>query len=166
MTPLQDLRIAILVDDLFEQAELASPKQALEDAGVDIMVGLPLGGRVRSRFHEVPLPVRRSGIATPNLLAWPAVIFPIGMTEASTGPDGGIPRLPISAMLWGPAFNEALMVQAAIDFQHRFPAHHTEIPPDPTIDAMRDAVRPAGVPRVWPTRPDEVDGIPGAIPTR
>ena len=51
MTPLQDLRIAILVDDLFEQAELASPKQALEDAGANVSIVAPKGPSVTGLHH-------------------------------------------------------------------------------------------------------------------
>ncbi|MGX0526473.1 putative intracellular protease/amidase [Ralstonia pickettii] len=43
MTQLHDLRIAILVDDLFEQAELASPRQALEGAGATVSIIAPKG---------------------------------------------------------------------------------------------------------------------------
>ena len=51
MTPLHDMRIAILVDDLFEQAELASPKQALEGAGATVSIIAPKGPSVTGLHH-------------------------------------------------------------------------------------------------------------------
>lgn len=51
MTPLHDMRIAILVSDLFEQAELASPKQALEGAGASVSIIAPRPGSVTGLHH-------------------------------------------------------------------------------------------------------------------
>lgn len=133
-------------------------QQALDDAGVDFMLVLPLGARVRSRFHSNYLPVRRSDHALPNMLGWSMVTFPIGTTTGTVGPGGGIPPLPITAAFWGPASAESLMIQAGIDFQGYFPEYHTAVPPDPTSQAMEQSVRPPGVPRVWPAGPREVDG--------
>lgn len=103
-------------------------QQKLDEAQVDFMLVLPLGARVRSRFHSNYLPVARSDHALPNLLGWPMVVFLIGMTPAEIGPDGEIPQLPISAAFWGPAFAERLIIQAAIDFQAHFPEYHTQAP--------------------------------------
>ena len=44
--PLKDRKVAILVDDLFEQAELAEPKKALEAAGATVHIVSPKGPRV------------------------------------------------------------------------------------------------------------------------
>ncbi|MCO5397004.1 type 1 glutamine amidotransferase domain-containing protein [Ralstonia soli] len=52
MTTLHDMRIAILVHDLFEQAELASPKQALEAAGATTAVIAPKAGSVTGLHHD------------------------------------------------------------------------------------------------------------------
>lgn len=51
MTPLHDLRIAILVHDLFEQAELASPKQALEGVGAIVSIVSPKPVSVTGLHH-------------------------------------------------------------------------------------------------------------------
>jgi protease I len=53
MTPeLNDMNIAILVDDLFEQAELAEPKKALEAAGATVHVVSPKGPKVTGMQHD------------------------------------------------------------------------------------------------------------------
>lgn len=45
--PLQDLAVAILVTDGFEQVELLEPRKALDDAGADTSVVSPKSGQVR-----------------------------------------------------------------------------------------------------------------------
>jgi len=50
--PLKDRRIAILVDDLFEQAELAEPKKALEAAGATVHIVSPKGPEVTGMKHH------------------------------------------------------------------------------------------------------------------
>jgi protease I len=55
MTPahqLDGMKIAILVDDLFEQAELAEPKKALEAAGATVRIVSPKGPRVTGMKHD------------------------------------------------------------------------------------------------------------------
>lgn len=49
---LDGLRVAILVSDLFEQAELAEPQRALEDAGAQTTIIAPKGPSVRGMHHE------------------------------------------------------------------------------------------------------------------
>jgi len=49
---LEDMKIAILVDDLFEQAELAEPKKALEDAGATVHIVSPRGPQVTGMKHR------------------------------------------------------------------------------------------------------------------
>ena len=49
---LKDRRIAILVDDLFEQAELAEPKKALEAAGATVHIVSPKGPKVSGMKHR------------------------------------------------------------------------------------------------------------------
>ena len=49
---LKDRRIAILVDDLFEQAELAEPKKALEAAGATVHIVSPKGPEVTGMMHH------------------------------------------------------------------------------------------------------------------
>ena len=47
-----DMKIAILVDDLFEQAELAEPKKALEAAGATVHIVSPKGPKVTGMKHH------------------------------------------------------------------------------------------------------------------
>ncbi len=49
---LKDMKIAILVDDLFEQAELAEPKKALEAAGATVHIVAPKGPTVTGMKHH------------------------------------------------------------------------------------------------------------------
>jgi len=50
--PMKDMKIAILVDDLFEQAELAEPRQALKAAGATVHIVSPKGPRVTGMKHH------------------------------------------------------------------------------------------------------------------
>lgn len=47
-------RVAILVTDGFEQVELTSPRQALEEAGAQTVIAAPKGGKVRGWNHDEP----------------------------------------------------------------------------------------------------------------
>jgi len=49
---LDGLKVAILVDDLFEQAELAEPKKALEAAGATVHIVSPKGPKVTGMKHN------------------------------------------------------------------------------------------------------------------
>jgi len=49
---LKDMKVAIVVDDLFEQAELAEPKKALEEAGVTVHIVAPKGPTVTGMKHH------------------------------------------------------------------------------------------------------------------
>ena len=49
---LNDKKIAILVDDLFEQPELAEPKKALEAAGATVHIVSPKGPKVTGMKHH------------------------------------------------------------------------------------------------------------------
>jgi len=49
---LNEMHIAILVDDQFEQAELAEPKMALEAAGVTVHIVSPKGPKVTGMKHD------------------------------------------------------------------------------------------------------------------
>jgi len=48
MENLNDLRVAILVDDGFEEVELVEPWKALREAGAKIRIVSPKADRVRS----------------------------------------------------------------------------------------------------------------------
>jgi protease I len=50
--PLNDKKIAILVDDLFEQPELAEPKKALQAAGATVHIVSPKGPKVTGMKHH------------------------------------------------------------------------------------------------------------------
>lgn len=126
--------------------EQALFQQALDEAGVDFMMVMPLGAHVGLRYsQDQKLPNQRSKYDTPNLQGWPMLSFPIGYGQT------GVPlRLPINAAFWGPRFSEALIIQAAIDYQARFPYHNNEAPPDPEFRTRR----PANIPRVEPVTPE------------
>ena len=49
---LNDMKIAILVDDLFEQAELAEPRKALQAAGATVHIVSPKGPKVTGMKHH------------------------------------------------------------------------------------------------------------------
>ena len=51
---LDGLKVAILVDDLFEQAELAEPQRALKEAGATVHVVSPKGPTVMGMQHDKP----------------------------------------------------------------------------------------------------------------
>jgi protease I len=52
--PLQNLRVAILVADGFEQVEMTQPREALHKAGAVTQLVSPSKGEVQSSQHEVP----------------------------------------------------------------------------------------------------------------
>jgi Asp-tRNA(Asn)/Glu-tRNA(Gln) amidotransferase A subunit family amidase len=128
--------------------EQASCQQALDAAGVDFMMVMPLGAHIGQRFSDVcgpMIPNQRAHYTSPNLQGWPMLSFPIGYGQT------GVPlKLPINAAFWGPRFSEPLIIQAAIDFQHHFPDYHNDAPPDPAFTTRR----PATVPRVQPETPE------------
>jgi len=53
INPLSGKRIAILVTDDFEQAELTEPKKALEQAGATTQIIAPKSGQVQGMKHDV-----------------------------------------------------------------------------------------------------------------
>jgi protease I len=48
MDILKGVKVAILVDDGFEEVELVKPRQALDDAGAETAIVSPRGERVRA----------------------------------------------------------------------------------------------------------------------
>lgn len=119
-------------------------QRTLQAAGIDFMLVLPLGAPVPPRFredepgYEPSHTNQRSFYSHPNLMGWPMVTLPIGL--------GTNPALPITAAFWGPQFSEPQLIQAAIDYQARFPAHHQRLPPDPVFGP--ETRRPTHNPRV------------------
>ena len=51
-TKLDGMRVAILVADDFEQAEMTEPKKALEEAGARTAIVAPKGGKVQGFRHD------------------------------------------------------------------------------------------------------------------
>jgi protease I len=51
--PLQGMRVAILVDTDFEEAELTEPRRALLDAGAQALVVSPQTGEIQGVHHDV-----------------------------------------------------------------------------------------------------------------
>jgi len=51
MGTLTGVRVAIVVDDGFEEVEMTKPRQALEDAGAETRIVSPRSGKVRSWDH-------------------------------------------------------------------------------------------------------------------
>jgi protease I len=52
-TNLSGLKVAIIVDDNFEQAEMTSPRQTLEQAGAQVTLISPEKGPLTGRQHDV-----------------------------------------------------------------------------------------------------------------
>ncbi len=84
--PLNEMNIAILVDDLFEQAELAEPKQALEAAGATVHIVSPKGPKVTGMKHhdkgdrfDVDVPLDK---ADPD--HYDGLVLPGGVVNADT----------------------------------------------------------------------------------
>ena len=50
---LQGCRVAILATDLFEEAELIEPRQALKEAGAETIVIAPHGGEIQAVKHDL-----------------------------------------------------------------------------------------------------------------
>ena len=83
---LDDIRVAILVDDLFEQAELEEPKKALEAAGATVDIVSPKGPKVTGMKHhdqgdafDVDVPLER---ADPD--DYDGLVLPGGVVNADT----------------------------------------------------------------------------------
>lgn len=123
----------------------ANYQKALDDAGVDFMLVLPIGGKVGPRSGGQQLPNYRTFYQLPNALTWPMVSFPIGYESTE--------HMPINAAFWGPRFSEPAIVQAAIDYQHWHPEHHQAAPPDPVFAAASPL-------RSFALRPSEEDVLP------
>lgn len=98
-TTLNGMHVAILVTNDFEQAELAEPKKALEQAGADVKIIAPKGGTVQGMNHDVK-----------------ADTFPVDMTLDQANPDDFD-----AVMLPGGALNadSLRMEQKARDFVKR-----------------------------------------------
>lgn len=119
-------------------------QQCLDDSGVDFMMVMPLGDHVgfrRGLGDPAGIQNNRQTPDLPNALGWPMVTFPIGH-----GSSGVEKPLPINVAFWGPRFSEALLVQAAIDYQQHYPEHHQQAPEDPSRWIAVVSAKP-----YWPT---------------
>jgi len=81
MPKLNGKKVAILVEDGFEQVELTSPKQALEEAGAKTQIISPKRGKVKGWEHtkwgqEFPVDVE---IAQANANDYDALLLPGGV---------------------------------------------------------------------------------------
>jgi len=81
MPTLNGKRVAILVEDGFEQVELTSPKQALEEAGAKTQIVSPKSGKVKGWDHtkwgeEFPVDVT---IEQANANDYDALLLPGGV---------------------------------------------------------------------------------------
>jgi Asp-tRNA(Asn)/Glu-tRNA(Gln) amidotransferase A subunit family amidase len=97
----------------------ANYKRGFDEAGVDFMLVLTLGGKPALRADQ-RYPVRRNNQLA-NSLSFPMVSFPIGYADG----------LPINAEFKGPRFSEGVITQAMVDYQARHPEHHRARPADP-----------------------------------
>jgi Asp-tRNA(Asn)/Glu-tRNA(Gln) amidotransferase A subunit family amidase len=128
----------------------ANYQAALDAAGVDFMLVMSLGAQIGLRTGG-GFPVYRAYYQLPNALTWPMVSFPVGY-DSTVG-------LPIAAQFWGPRFSEPQIVQAAIDYQDRFPEYHTAAPPDPDVATATPKVAPHRL-VVEPAAPPELSNDP------
>jgi Asp-tRNA(Asn)/Glu-tRNA(Gln) amidotransferase A subunit family amidase len=133
--------------------QMALWQDALDEAGVDFMVVMPLGAHVgfRSGLGDPSgLQNQRRFYDLPNALGWPMVTFPIGH-----GITGITRPLPVNAAFWGPRFSDACLVQAALDYQHHYPEYHQQAPDDPQLRAPALLAQP-----YWPiTRENSTDPL-------
>ena len=133
--------------------QMALWQDALDEAGVDFMVVMPLGAHVGFRIglgEPSGLQNQRRFYDLPNALGWPMVTFPIGH-----GITGITRPLPVNAAFWGPRFSDACLVQAALDYQHHYPEYHQQAPDDPQLRAPALLAQP-----YWPiTRENSTDPL-------
>lgn len=85
-TSLNDKRVAILVTDGFEQVEMTGPKDALEQAGVQVDILSTEAGTVKGWNHDKPaddFPVANSFQAA-SIEHYDAVLLPGGVQNSDT----------------------------------------------------------------------------------
>jgi protease I len=108
--PLQNLRVAILVADGFEQVEMVKPREALQKAGAITQLVSPSKGEVQSSNHEEPAENFPVDVSTTdaNPSDYDALLIPGGVGS----PDKL--RIDNKAMLFVHAFEVAQKPIAAI----------------------------------------------------
>ncbi|MCP1453022.1 MULTISPECIES: type 1 glutamine amidotransferase domain-containing protein [Pseudomonas] len=84
--PLNNKRVAILVTDGFEQAELTGPQQALEQAGVKVDIVSAREGQVKGWNHDQPADDFRIDLTfkAANVEQYDAVVLPGGVQNSDT----------------------------------------------------------------------------------
>ncbi len=142
MAELNDVRVAVLVTDGFEESELTEPMQALQDAGARVEIVAPHSGRVQAFQHDektITMPVDQVlGSVRPE--EYDALLLPGGTFNADA--LRVIPEAqefvrhfdeagkPIAAICHGPW----LLVSAGIVRGRRLTSYHT----------IQDDIRNAG----------------------
>ncbi|WP_339477629.1 MULTISPECIES: type 1 glutamine amidotransferase domain-containing protein [unclassified Pseudomonas] len=83
---LNNKRVAILVTDGFEQAELTAPQQALEQAGVKVDIVSAREGQVKGWNHDQPADDFRIDLTfkAANVEQYDAVVLPGGVQNSDT----------------------------------------------------------------------------------
>ncbi|QGA52635.1 type 1 glutamine amidotransferase domain-containing protein [Pseudomonas brassicacearum] len=83
---LNNKRVAILVTDGFEQAELTGPQQALEQAGVEVDIVSAREGQVKGWNHDQPADDFRIDLTfkAANVEQYDAVVLPGGVQNSDT----------------------------------------------------------------------------------
>ncbi|SFL71280.1 type 1 glutamine amidotransferase domain-containing protein [Pseudomonas sp. NFACC46-3] len=83
---LNNKRVAILVTDGFEQAELTGPQQALEQAGVKVDIVSAREGQVKGWNHDQPADDFRIDLTfkAANVEQYDAVVLPGGVQNSDT----------------------------------------------------------------------------------
>ncbi|MEX0163904.1 type 1 glutamine amidotransferase [Pseudomonas brassicacearum] len=83
---LNNKRVAILVTDGFEQAELTGPQQALEQAGVKVDIISAREGQVKGWNHDQPADDFRIDLTfkAANVEQYDAVVLPGGVQNSDT----------------------------------------------------------------------------------
>ncbi|MFW9267256.1 type 1 glutamine amidotransferase domain-containing protein [Pseudomonas sp. NR3] len=83
---LNDKRVAILVTDGFEQAELTGPKQALEQAGAKVEIVSASEGQVKGWNHDQPADDFQVDLTfkAANVEQYDAVVLPGGVQNSDT----------------------------------------------------------------------------------
>lgn len=121
----------------------ASLKTDTDGRPIDFMLVMNFGTKITTRGN---LPRYRTYYQGPNAKGWPMVSFPVGYST------DGDPVMPISVQFFGPRFSEPAIVQAAIDYQDRFPEHHRRVPVDQPL-------KTTGFRRLPQSQEDEVDPL-------
>ncbi len=132
-TPLRGMRVAILVTDDFEQAELTEPKKALEEAGAEALIIAPHSGEIQGMNHDEKadrFPVDMT-LSDANPEQFDAALLPGGALNADTlrvAPEAKdfITRMdqagkPIAVICHGPW----LLVSAGLVRGRKMTSYHT-----------------------------------------